>query len=245
MRNRSKLWFLFVLIFVGASYGYYYYDFTLENHSLFLSLSTFLFAIFSGFFISRQSTRYSHLTTEISRFDGGVSFIYRSSEVLGKRFQETIGKIIKKHYDKILKSGEWDYPLTHKTTTIRDILAAFVKFSDGKGKLKGLQASTFGSLGRSFAYMQIARKKMDILHQERIPVLQWGLLIFLAGILLVSVSAITSVGMVVPALLKGAFATCILLVLVILYQFNNLTFFENIIGEHSARDVLDIMAGKR
>lgn len=126
-----------------------------------------------------------------------------------------------------------------------DILSLFTKYSDGKGKFKGMQASAFGSLGRSFAYMQIARKKMDILHQERIPALQWGLLIFLAGILLVSVSAITSVGMVVPAILKGAFATCILLVLVILYQFNNLTFFENIIGEHSAKDVLDIMAERR
>lgn len=91
MRNRSKLWFIFVFIFLAASYGYYHFDFVLENHSLFLSLSTFLFAIFSGFFISRQSTRYSNLTTEISRFDGGLTFVYRTSGVLGKRFQDSIG----------------------------------------------------------------------------------------------------------------------------------------------------------
>jgi hypothetical protein len=44
-----------------------------------------------------------------------------------------------------------------------------------------------------------------------------GLLVFLAGILLVAVSAITSIGLLLPAILKGAFGTSIILVLVILY----------------------------
>jgi hypothetical protein len=244
MRRGSKLWVLFIFVFVLASYVYYIYDFKLENHSLFLSLSTFLFAIFSGFFISRQSRRYSQLRDEIARFDGSSSTLYRSSGVFGDKIQNAVKKILTKHYNPILKSGEWDYPLTHKTSTIIDLMHLFDESFKNK-KLHSVKSSTMSSLFRSFTYMQMSRKKMDILHQERIPVLQWALLSFLSGILLISVGAISSVGMIVPAILKGAFSTCIVLVLVILYQFNNLTFFENTIGEHSAKDVLDIMAGKR
>ena len=244
MRIRSGLWLSFVLLFFGLSYLYFKYDFVLENHALFLSLSTFLFAIFSGFFISRQSRRYSQLRDQISQFDGGVSAMYRYAGVFGDKFQKDLSSIIKKHYNSILKNRAWDYALTHKTTTITDIQNLFGKMARDK-KFNSMKGSALGSIFRSFAYMQIARKKMDIMHQERIPVLQWGLLVFLAGILLVSVSAIGSVGLVVPAILKGAFGTSIILVLVILYQFNNLSFFENTIGEHSAQDVLDIMGGKR
>jgi len=105
----------------------------------------------------------------------------------------------------------------------------------GNKKFTTMKSSALSSNFRSFAYMQLARKKMDLLYQERIPVLQWGLLIFLAGILLVAVSAITSVGLLLPAILKGAFGTSIILVLVILHQFNSLRFFEDTIGEHSAK----------
>jgi len=115
----------------------------------------------------------------------------------------------------------------------------------GNKKFTTMKSSALSSNFRSFAYMQLARKKMDMLHQERIPILQWGLLVFLAGILLVAVSAITSIGLLLPAILKGAFSTSIILVLVILYQFNSLRFFENTVGEHSAKDVSDIIAGRR
>jgi hypothetical protein len=67
----------FIVLFAGLSYAYYRFDFILESHNLFLSLSTFLFAIFSGFFIARQGRRYSQLRDEISRFDGSASAIYR------------------------------------------------------------------------------------------------------------------------------------------------------------------------
>jgi hypothetical protein len=93
--------------------------------------------------------------------------------------------------------------------------------------------------------MELSRKKMYILRLERIPFLQWWLLTSLAAILLISIGAIDSTGLIISAMLKGAFSTSILLVLVILYEFNNLKFFENTIGERSAQDVLDIMSKRK
>ena len=49
----------------------------------------------------------------------------------------------------------------------------------------------------------------------------------------------------VPSLLKGAFNTSVILVLVLLYQFDNLNFFERTVGEHSRQDVTDIFSGKK
>ena len=71
--------YLISLIFVLLAIGYYLLPIPyLETVSLFLSAATFLFAIFAGFFISRQGTRYSKIRELIADFDGGLSAIYRN-----------------------------------------------------------------------------------------------------------------------------------------------------------------------
>ena len=244
MNKKNYSFIIFFLLFGSLSYFYYRFDFHLDNHSLFLSLSTFLFAIFSGFFISRQSRRYSQLRDEISRFDGSSSVLYRFSGLFGSKMQEGIKKILTKHYNLILKNKAWDYSLTHNTTTITDMMLLIEK-AIGDRTLKSIKSSGLTSLFKSFTFMELSRKKMYILRLERIPFLQWWLLTSLAAILLISIGAIDSTGLIISAMLKGAFSTSILLVLVILYEFNNLKFFENTIGERSAQDVLDIMSKRR
>ncbi|MFT5281088.1 MAG: hypothetical protein ACI9AR_000545 [Flavobacteriaceae bacterium] len=45
--------------------------------------------------------------------------------------------------------------------------------------------------------------------------------------------------------LKAAFSNSIVFVLIILAKFDNLSFFESKTGEHSIKDALDIIAGKK
>ena len=47
------------------------------------------------------------------------------------------------------------------------------------------------------------------------------------------------------SILKGAFGTCVVLILVLLRRFDDLNFFESTIGENSAQDILDIIKGKK
>ena len=54
--------FVIVLVFLIFLAIYYYMDFKTDTDvKTFLTISTFIFSIFTGFFISRQNKRYSDL----------------------------------------------------------------------------------------------------------------------------------------------------------------------------------------
>lgn len=86
---------------------------------------------------------------------------------------------------------------------------------------------------------------MIALHHERIPRFQWILLVFLAGVLFITLSVIPSQGLIYSSILKGAFASSIIFVFILLRKFDRLDFFEPTIGEESAKDVIDIFKGKK
>ena len=116
--KQKTLLLAFILLFVALSAAYYYGVFNgSEVDKTFLTLSTFLFALFTGFFISRQAGRYSEIRRLTADFDGNMSGIYRLSGHLGNDEQKKAGDIIKNYYKQIVKNG-WDYAFTHKTTTL-------------------------------------------------------------------------------------------------------------------------------
>jgi len=97
----------------------------------------------------------------------------------------------------------------------------------------------------SLQELQKSRKQMVVLRLERIPMFQWILIVVLCLILLITLAFLPSLYPISFAILKGAFGTAIVIVLVLLYEFDNLSFFEGLIGEKSARDVLDIIKGTK
>ncbi len=239
----KKLIILVVLFILTMMY--YFVPFEVEfEYKTFLTISTFLFAIFTGFFISRQGTRYSTIRTHIANFDGEMSFIYRTSANISAKMQKKVSDILKKHYSKEIKSQTWDYHFRHKSNTITKLNEAL------KSETKTIEEHSFkrtmaGRLMSSFQNLQKERKNLVALYQERIPFFQWSLLYFLAIILLLTVSFIPSYYTFLAATLKAAFSSAIIFVLFLLHELDQLHFFENTIGEHSARDVLDIIAGKK
>jgi len=239
---------IFILVIIFAFLSILYHE-TLfgqgEFSNLFLSISTFLFATFAGFFIARQGRRYSSIRTQIANFDGIMSTVFRHFVFFGKAIQTKAEKIVVKHYKTIIKHKSWDYHFSHKSDTIKNLSVLLLEAGKKKNDGSALSMGLVREGARILKDLQIARKQMILLHQEDIPKYQWVLLIFLAVILLVSVSMIPSQGDIVGSMLKGAFGTCVVLILVLLRRFNDLTFFESTIGESSAQDILDIIDGKK
>ena len=236
---------LILILFPIFSFIYYAFSFSTHDfYPLFLTISTFLFGIFAGFFIARQGNRYSQIREKIAAFDGDISSIYRQFGHFGKEAQEKYKQIIKKHYTVILKNKAWDYHLIRKSTTINSIHQLTDEVARGKD-FKSLEASVLRQLFGSLRNLQVARKGMVVLHQERIPKFQWFLIYFLALILIVALSTIPSQYFLLGAILKGAFASAVILVVFLLHEFDKLKFFESAIGEKSAQDILDIFQGKR
>ncbi len=240
-----KLKYSIVFIFVAFSAAYYSISFDGYNIDKgFLSVSTFLFAIFSGFFIARQGSRYSSIREKVASFDGDMQSIYRAFGHFGNEAQKKAAEIIKEHYQPILESKEWDYYFTHKTSTVVNTTKLLEEVAGGKN-LTSLENAALGRIGIGLHDAQINRKHLVALHQERIPKSQWVLTVILAAILLLTLSAITSQGLIIASIIKGAFATAVIAVILLLLQLDKLKLFEGMIGQSSAQDVLDIIEGKK
>ncbi len=239
------LYIVTVAIFILLSVLYYFQSFgEIANYQILLTISTFLFSIFTGFFISRQGKRYSEIRNQITQFDGSLSNIYRQCGHLGKSLQNSVKKIIKKHYTDILKNHAWDYNFTHKSNTITGIHNAIEKTA-GKKSLPSIQHLAVSQILGTLGDLQTIRKNMISLHNERIPIFQWVPLVFLAVVLFATLSVLPSSGLLYHAIMKGAFASAIIFVFILLRKFDKLDFFEPTMGEDSAEDVLNIFAGKK
>ena len=238
MKNR---WYLLVgFIVLSALYHLEPIEIDIGVSGIFITISTFLFAILAGFFISRQSSRYSELRTIISEFDGNMSALYRSFGFFGEA-QKEAGRIIAAYYRAILENHRWDWHFTRKSTTITDLNRLFATLETGG---KGVLQATVVHMSASLDALQIARKKMVGLHIERIPLLEKVLISFLAFLLVFSLLLAPSAGLL-GSILKGVFGIVVVLVVVLLRELDDLKLFEGTLGENSARDVVDIIEGTR
>lgn len=244
MRTK-KVQIILVLIFLILSTIYFYVDFGGgSTDKVFITITTFFFSIFTGFFITRQGNRYTKIREIISTFDGKMSGIYRVSGNISFSVQEKMANVIRAHYNKIKESQSWDYHLNNKSDTITEI-HSILEEEIGGLKQESLRNQSIGRVLSNLGDCQVLRKNMVMLHQERIPSFQWFLIIFFVLILLATITVIPSIGFLLGSLMKSAFVVSILSVVIILYNLDNLHLFEKFIGENSALDVLGILSGKR
>lgn len=243
MRNIFSEIFV-TLLLIGLAILFYHISIFDKVDSVFISISTFLFSIFSGFFVSRQGGRYSNIRDKNASLDAKLSSIYRFAGHLGEDVQKEIGKIITKNYQQEAKSHQWDYSLSHKTTTLTDIHTIMDKVGR-RDDLTNIESNAIGRITFALAGAQDDRKELVGIVEERIPRFQWGLMVLFTLILLSAVSSIPSVGMWLSSILKAGFAASVVSVVIILYKLDTLNLFEGTIGERSAQDVLDIIKGKK
>ncbi len=235
-----------IILFLCLGFFFLFFHYNIKSNidiRTFLTLTTFLFAIFSGFFIARQGTRYGVIRDLLTKFDGNMSFIFRVSGCFDKKQKEIID-ILKNHYTPILKTKAWYYFFTRKTTTLTD-LHSFCETMGKRQNLKSIENIALTRIIVSLRECQYLRKNLLALHGERVPQSQWSIIILLVIVLLFSLLLIPTQADIIGSFLKGIFAALIIFVLIFLKRLDKLIFFEKTIGENSAQDVLDIIEGKR
>ncbi len=241
----KKIQFLLLILFIILSYVYYKYSFGgVNTDKIFITITTFFFSIFTGFFITRQGNRYTKIREIISNFDGKMSSSYRVAGNISPIVQDKIGLVIKDHYEKILDSKRWDYHFVNKSSTISSV-HKILEEEIGNVKQESLRNQSLGRVLTNMGDCQVFRKNMVMIFQERIPGFQWFLICFFVLILLIAVTVIPSIGFLLGAVLKSAFVVSIISVIVILHNLDNLHLFENFIGENSAKDVINLINGEK
>lgn len=236
---------LLLILFIVLSFFYYTFDFGASNtDKVFITITTFFFSIFTGFFITRQGNRYTKIREIISTFDGKMSSTYRVAGNISSIVQQKIGILIKDHYEKILNNKRWDYHFINKSNTISGI-HNILEEEIGSNKQESLRNQSIGRVLTNMGDCQVLRKNMVMIFQERIPGFQWFLICFFVLILLIAITVIPSHLFLLGSILKSAFVISIISVIVILHNLDNLHLFENFIGENSAKDVIGIINGEK
>lgn len=223
-----------IIVFLFA----YYIELPFSVNTAYLTVATFLFAIFASFFMSRQSSRHDSLRESITQFDGNLSSIYRGSGNLSPELQQEIAQVIIAHYENLLRSRDWTYHIVHPSETVMMIHKILDKHFGDVVTMPEFKRTTLMQMQWSLRDLQRVRKDKISLMREQVPALQWLLLILLAVILVATIMSIQSHTAVVASFLKASFVVSVVLVLALIQDLNHLTLFERLIGEDSARDLL-------
>lgn len=233
-----------IATFVAATVAYHYFapDISSDAGNLLLTISSFLFAVFTGFFMSRQGDRYSSIREAIANFDGSLTALYRDFGHISKELQSRAADVIRRHYATIVKERAWDWHFTHKSDTIVS-LHGVLEEADALDTSSTVKSQAVEGVRTALDQLQTVRKNMIGLHVERIPAFQWALILILGAVLLVSIAGVPS--SIFGSVLKGAFGTSVILIVVLLRDFDGLRFFEGAIGTSSAEDILGILDGRR
>lgn len=233
---------ILTFMFLSFAYNYLSPPVASDTGNLLLTISSFLFAVFTGFFMSRQGDRYSSIREAIAQFDGSLTAAYRDFGHLSKDLQARARDVIRRHYETIVKERSWDWHFVNKSDTILSLHGIFEDADVEEGG-SVVRAQAVEGVRTALDQLQTVRKNMIGLHVERIPAFQWALILILGAILLTAISGVPS--SIFGSVLKGAFGTSVLLILVLLRDFDKLKFFEGAIGTNSAKDVLGILEGTK
>jgi len=157
---------LIVVVLPVLSWVYYTVEIAEPVDRVFLSISTFLYSIFTGFFISRQASRFNKVRETVTKFDGLMSNMYRTSGHISATLQKDMGEVIKAHYEKIFQTKQWNYHFEHKSTTLSSIHRLLDKHIK-EDKVTKLSNQSIGAIVKSLGVAQDVRKSMLALNRER------------------------------------------------------------------------------
>jgi len=123
---------LIIVFVIVYSFFVLFIDINTDLASEIVVASVFFFALFSGFFITRQNERYTRVTQEIADSDGAFSYLYRISGLV-PRIQKIVREIIRDHYQKIAETNNWAYHILHPSMTLTRLTQAFGSLNSGLG----------------------------------------------------------------------------------------------------------------
>ncbi len=207
------------------------------NLEIIISISTFLFAILAGFFISRLSSRYDKVRELITAEDASLLSFYLASKIYGKKFAGEVSEIIDRYYITC-----YDYVVSGAyKQTLPYLLKLWKKLEEIR---KYRAESTYQVLCGNLNDLEKSRKESSAIHEEKMGFGQWVILISLSiiivgGLFIIRENSLLSKG--ITLLLSST----IVLVLLIIRDLNNFMLGGKPLTEESGQDVLEAIGKKR
>jgi len=210
----------------------------LDGVTIILTISTFLFAIFSGFFISRLNGRYDKIDDIISVEDSYWISFYRTAGLLGKDFQKKVAENMDKYYIVAYDFPDVDYYKSN-AKHINDIYNDLAKIK------KGNESNViYDHLISYLSSIEECRKKTAVYVLERMTTGQWVVLILLSIIIIFSMYYIRTASMYSDTV-TVILSTSLILVLLTLRDLQNRMLLGKKVLTESGQEVFDMMGKER
>ncbi|MBI2044724.1 hypothetical protein HYT23_01565 [Candidatus Pacearchaeota archaeon] len=208
--------------------------------NLLLTISSIMFGVLVGFFISQLWTRY----TEIREHQGvrsseGVNMIqYASHFFKNKGFEKEFKKLVEKSCiaDEAIRWDEGHFEISY----YRDIEKSFNKAKPKSSK----DLEYFDNLLDSYNAFVASMVKMDTLYKERLFLSQWLMLIGLSVVMFISVLLLNASNFLEQAIVI-IFPPIISLALTIIYDLDRLLWGRESVTLEPNQRILEAIGAKR
>lgn len=189
-----------------------------------LTVTSILFGLLVGFFISVLWSRFSRLRTASSVWSSNLVnlLILMESFFKDKKFKkEFVSK-----FDKYIKSAiEASFEKTEKTDkAFRDIFYAMknVKMKNNKEKL------IFDKSINLYNYASQAREEMIFVGKEKLFVVEWFILISLSSLIIISLFLLKT-NTIISTIMTTLFPTIVILAVLIVYNLNEMKWSRSLL----------------
>ncbi|MFH1426091.1 MAG: hypothetical protein ABIG66_01520 [Candidatus Kerfeldbacteria bacterium] len=206
---------------------------------LILTISSFLFAILAGFFISRLSSRYDGVRQAVAQEDALLLSIYKTSQIVAKPLAKKIGDMIDKYY-----IVAYDFSLSESNKAYKVNAAYFMKMWELAGTAIRQQKPGAVEMIDQLKSLEVSRNTSSAVSTERMGAGQWVVMFILTGIILFSVFYLK-----MPELYSQVIAvllsTALILVMLIMRDLQNMMLGGKHLLEESGQEVLEFIGKKR
>lgn len=190
-----------------------------EFITLLLSITSFMFAIFLAFSTANRHSRLTSIRERLRNGDALILSIYNLSKIFGKKISDKCRKIIDD--DLIIQI---DYELVDYDKSTSKFLELYTFISKIKAKVKSQSFAKDHMLYNIDDYMK-NRKEITYRVRDKMYSFEWISLITLCGIILFCLFYVNN-GSIISIITIPLLSTCLVLLLFVLKELNNLSWQE-------------------
>lgn len=152
-----------------------------EGIDVILTISTFLFAILTGFFISRMNTRYDELRDSISQEDALWLSLYEYADYFDQKFTNKVRILIDQYY-----LIAYDYELGAYYKKNAHVVAELYEVFEKTHLNRGAAAKVYDDAVAVLVQIETQRNRSSVLWKEGMTMGQWSIVLLLGVIMILS-----------------------------------------------------------
>jgi len=154
----------------------------LKDVEIILTVSTFLFAIIAGFYMSRMNSKYDRIREFVAQEDALWLSLFQQAKLLGRNFSNRIRELIDKYYIIAYDFSEYNDYYKHNAKY-------YLSVYDEMEKLNTKQKSEtpFDKMLETMKDIENVRNSTSVFNLENLTRSQWVVLVALSGVVVFSI----------------------------------------------------------